>query len=724
MARSCRPRPELHLINNFIISGDGFSHNYGLLNHAGAIENIAGNNTLSGIIQLNGVAGIGVEELSPPAPGAESQLNLTGYLWDNGSTPGGIAKLGSRRLVIQAAGTYTGDVDIKAGVLLVQNDTALGAKSAAGPITGVTQGLIHDYELNGSFADALGGPSLTPNGGTLNPTNYTFGPNQGLTLAGALQNPDNYSIEMVFSINTLTGANGGPWVNLIEFKNRLADTGLYSQNGALTFFDEATGPSGAFSPGVPVTLLLTRNAGTKEVVGYINGVEQFRFTDLADEAVFDSPGNVMNFLLDDLITPNEATGGTIDSIRIFDRPLIPSQLNPSGNATIVETGAALEIGNSNIDQTRGLMGGLGIWGEHLVLNGQGNAFYGDGALTILSSNSPTKNVVNNPILATDNAWRGPVSLGSDTTITVEPNSRILLMGGIDDELNPVASGSSLTISGGGVVEMVGANTYRGSTIVNQGVLTIDNSQSLGGSGNAEVQTVAVTGATAGVTSFTLTFKGKTTAPILYTGDGPTDAAAIQAALNALASIGGSANIGGVATVASPAAGIFDVTLGGSFTGFNQTAMTAALVTGPGAIAISEKVAGSGGTEIANGASLQLSGSISVAGEPLLIHGTGSAVLPQIPNQWFQVGPESIANGQTPGAQNTTGRITGTVVDPRDPNIIYVATAGGGAWKTIDGGKTWRPIFDAIPEIQIINVSNPCGWHIHADVQRGRYRPAR
>ena len=65
---------------------------------------------------------------------------------------------------------------------------------------------------------------------------------------------------MVFSINTLTGANGGPWVNLIEFKNRLADTGLYSQNGASTFFDEATGPSGDFSPDVPVTLLLTRNA--------------------------------------------------------------------------------------------------------------------------------------------------------------------------------------------------------------------------------------------------------------------------------------------------------------------------------------------------------------------------------------------------------------------------------------------------------------------------------
>ena len=41
---------------------------------------------------------------------------------------------------------------------------------------------------------------------------------------------------------------------------------------------------------------------------------------------------------------------------------------------------------------------------------------------------------------------------------------------------------------------------------------------------------------------------------------------------------------------------------------------------------------------------------------------------------------------------------------RDPNIIYIGTAGGGAWKTIDGGRTWRPLFDAIPEIQEIQVN--------------------
>ena len=47
-------------------------------------------------------------------------------------------------------------------------------------------GIIHDYELNGSFADSLGGPALVPAGGTLNATNYSFAPNQGLSLSSWL----------------------------------------------------------------------------------------------------------------------------------------------------------------------------------------------------------------------------------------------------------------------------------------------------------------------------------------------------------------------------------------------------------------------------------------------------------------------------------------------------------------------------------------------------------
>ena len=72
------PTTSLNLINNFVVAGTGVSHNYGLINQSGAIQNIAGNNTLSGILQLNGAGGIGVEQLTPPVAGedpSQSQLD-------------------------------------------------------------------------------------------------------------------------------------------------------------------------------------------------------------------------------------------------------------------------------------------------------------------------------------------------------------------------------------------------------------------------------------------------------------------------------------------------------------------------------------------------------------------------------------------------------------------------------------------------------------------------
>jgi hypothetical protein len=69
------------------------------------------------------------------------------------------------------------------------------------------------------------------------------------------------------------------------------------------------------------------------------------------------------------------------------------------------------------------------------------------------------------------------------------------------------------------------------------------------------------------------------------------------------------------------------------------------------------------------------------------------------NNWVQLGPTVIPKGQTPSSVgggrrvNVTGRITGIVVDPTLPSTIYVATGGGGVWKTVDGGVTWSPKSD-------------------------------
>jgi photosystem II stability/assembly factor-like uncharacterized protein len=46
-----------------------------------------------------------------------------------------------------------------------------------------------------------------------------------------------------------------------------------------------------------------------------------------------------------------------------------------------------------------------------------------------------------------------------------------------------------------------------------------------------------------------------------------------------------------------------------------------------------------------------------------------------------------------GPSLTTGRIADVDVDPKNPNVWYVAAASGNLWKTANRGNTWTPIFD-------------------------------
>jgi photosystem II stability/assembly factor-like uncharacterized protein len=66
--------------------------------------------------------------------------------------------------------------------------------------------------------------------------------------------------------------------------------------------------------------------------------------------------------------------------------------------------------------------------------------------------------------------------------------------------------------------------------------------------------------------------------------------------------------------------------------------------------------------------------------------------------WTPIGPAPLITGDTNG--NVSGRITGIAADPTDANTIYVSPAGGGVWKTTNGGISWSMLTDAQPTLSM------------------------
>ncbi len=64
--------------------------------------------------------------------------------------------------------------------------------------------------------------------------------------------------------------------------------------------------------------------------------------------------------------------------------------------------------------------------------------------------------------------------------------------------------------------------------------------------------------------------------------------------------------------------------------------------------------------------------------------------------WEFLGPSYIEDGSFSDGIANSGRMTFILPHPTNPNIIYVATAGGGVWKTTDQGITWTPLTDNLP----------------------------
>ena len=72
-----------------------------------------------------------------------------------------------------------------------------------------------------------------------------------------------------------------------------------------------------------------------------------------------------------------------------------------------------------------------------------------------------------------------------------------------------------------------------------------------------------------------------------------------------------------------------------------------------------------------------------------------------PGLWRQVGPSPliVANQQVfQGIGPDSGEVVDIAIDPRPgpDRTIYIAAGSGGVWKSIDDGRSWRPITDHLP----------------------------
>lgn len=72
----------------------------------------------------------------------------------------------------------------------------------------------------------------------------------------------------------------------------------------------------------------------------------------------------------------------------------------------------------------------------------------------------------------------------------------------------------------------------------------------------------------------------------------------------------------------------------------------------------------------------------------------STSFPLNSTSWTQLGPAPILNGQAPGRPAVSGRVAALAGDPINPLTIYAAAAGGGVWKSINGGTSWAPLTDS------------------------------
>ncbi len=708
----------------------------GKLTSPGALHSVSGINTWAGPIFLGHFTtpltdAIGVDpDISLPLPGGNDvrpnhpatdnsyytndfSLTITGLIQDTGFVAGDVypvvAKVDNGQLILPNANTYTDANDIQQGWVTIENNNALGSRLNAA-VTLTVAPPLNQYVFGGiTLGDTVQPPTFVENGAAVHLK----------ALTGTLSIADNFVLQG-------TGVNVPGLFNLINNRGALMNLdGFNTVTGDIKLFGSAGIGVEQVDLAPPIQSELTLTGSLSDYVPPAPASPQ--------------PGGVIKFGSQRLYMQGD---GTYTGATDIKQGVIRDQNSAAFGATnapvIVESGAALELQHGNPLFNGGITAGIEVVDKPLILNGGGNTSAipipgSTSAIPIVGGSAPIIAPLTN--VSDDNVWTGPISLNTyslDYTVTF-PTSKT--------NLNfPTMSADATNLAG--------ANTSISVATTTPGNFGTNEVQTLTFAG-------VITSGTFTLTFTDQNSVSATTGPITWDTNTTNLAANIQNALAHLANIatfapqvvgidptidtepnsrlslqgpiddkpntsllGSDVNKVGAGeldlsnptyTPLNPPNTNYTAGLASSYRGTTTiqqgvvvVASSQALGAVPQATSVTVLGAQVGGTVVASGATLETEGNITIAGEPLTLAGQGVATVPTVPLTWFQQGPAPIANGFTNAGiyhpvgnlQETTGRVTGVAVDPSDPNVIYITTADGGAWKTKNSGASWTPLFDS------------------------------
>ncbi len=635
----------------------------------------------SGLLDLNGFN----ETIGSLSASAGAQVGLgagTLTVGDSTSTTypgsisgtGSVVKAGSGTLTLTGASTFSGASTVSAGVLNIQNATALGGTGAVSVSSGAALELPSGITISGQSL-TLNGSGISGNGALRNVSGNN-------TWTGAVTLGSASTVQSDSGTLTISGGVSGGQTLTVEGAGNTTVSGVISGAGALTKNDAGTVTligantysgnttinAGTLNVGNAAagTGTLTLNGGTitasgaaqtlsnpvtvggNFTVGGTNALTLSGSANLGSATWSINAANAATTTLSGIVS---GTGGlTKDGSGTLQ--LSGSGANTYSGATTVDSGTLLLAKTAGVNAIAGSLtvgDGTGGAGADIVRLSAADQI-ATTAVTVSASGLLDLNGFNETIGSLSGSAGAQVGLGAGT-LTVGDSTSTTYPGSISGTGSVVKTGS-------GTLTLTSASTFSGAATVSAGVLNVQNATALGGTGAVSVSSGAALELVGGIT-----VSGQ---PLMLNGSGISGNGALRN-VSGNNTWAGAVTLGSASTVQSDSG---TLTIGGGVSG-GQTLT----VEGAGNTTVSGVISGTGALTKNDAGTVTLSGANTYSGNTTINAGTvalgatGAIASPTI----------TVASGATYNVSAVTGYTLGAT-----QILARNATSGAG---TVSGSMT-------------------------------------